>query len=88
MKHISTMTMRRQLGKYLDLVAEKKEAISITRANKTLAVLVPPEEHEEYRELVGDRERRRNAARRMDELREKTDPIDVVALVRQIRESR
>ncbi len=88
MKRISTMTMRRQLGKYLDLVAEKKEAVAISRANRTLAVLVPPEEHEEYERLVGNRKRRLAAARRMDERREKMEPVDVVALVRQIRDSR
>jgi len=88
MHRISALTMRKKFGKYLDLVAKKKEPVLISRANRPMAVLIPVEEYEEYERRVGGQPRREEAARRMDRIRQRLRPVNVVELVRKIRDSR
>jgi len=88
MKRISALTMRRKFGHYIDLVAEQGETVIIERGHRPMVALIPADRVEDYERFVVGRERREEAARRMDELRSRLEPVDVVALVRQIRDSR
>lgn len=45
---ITAIDLRKKLGEILDRVAQKGEHITITRANKPLATLVPADEHQEH----------------------------------------
>jgi prevent-host-death family protein len=92
MKRISALTMRRKFGEYLDLVAEKGETVVIERGHRPMVALIPADRVEDYERFVAGRERREEAVRRMDELRaklgERLGSVDVVALVRDMRDSR
>ena len=87
MKRISALTMRRKFGQYLDLVAETKETVVIERANQPVVALIPAERVDDYERLVADRDRQEAAVRRMDEIRGRLEPVDVVALVRRMRDA-
>jgi len=87
MQRISALTMRRKFGQYLDLVAETKETVVIERANQPVVALIPAERVEDYERLVADRELQEAAVRRMDEIRGRLEPVDVVALVRRMRDA-
>ena len=89
MKTVSTLTLRKKLGQVLDEVAAG-EPVTVTRANRALAVLVPAAEY-----AAGTASRRRRletAAARVAEWRAayaaKRGRVDPVALVRKDRESR
>jgi len=92
MQKISALTMRKQFGKYLDLVADGKDPVLISRGERPMAVLIPAEEYAEYERAVGGLDVRRRAAERMDRLRERlagrVKNVDVVSLVRRTRDSR
>ena len=92
MHRIGALTMRKQFGKYLDLVAKKKQPVMISRANQPLVVMVPAEEYEQFARGGEARARREAAAKRMDEIRARilheVGPVDVVALVRRSRDRR
>lgn len=44
---ITAIDLRKKLGEILDRVSQKGEHITITRANKSLATLIPAHEHQE-----------------------------------------
>jgi len=88
MQRISALTMRRKFGHYLDLVAENGETVVIERGHRPMVALIPADRLEAYEKYVVGRERREEAVRRMDEVRSRLEPVDVVALVRKIRDSR
>ena len=88
MQRISALTMRKKFGKYLDLVADEKEPVLIERANRPMAVLIPADDLDGYEKLVAGRAKREEAIRRMDAIREGMRPVDVVELVRKVRDSR
>jgi prevent-host-death family protein len=79
MKTVSALEMRKKFGSVLDLVTKKGIPVTICRANKPLAVLVPIED---YR-LVADR---------IDEWKtrhaKKLKGLDVTKMLRQSRAER
>lgn len=92
MKTVTALDLRKKLGSVLNAVAEKHEPVTITRANKPLAVIIS---HDEYQDKVlkSDRGRKlKELSARMDawkkEHREKTGRIDIVKTVRDARERR
>lgn len=48
MKTLSALDLRKKLGEVLDTVAQSKERVMISRANKPLAVIISVDEYEEY----------------------------------------
>jgi prevent-host-death family protein len=92
---ITALEMRQSLGEILDRVAKKGEHITITRANKPLAVLIPPDDHQEYctihkraktiEEAMADVEKwqKKNAHKLA-----KMGKTDSAAIVRRMRDSR
>lgn len=88
MQSISALTLRKQFGKYLDLVAEKKETVMVSRANRPMVALIPAEQAEDYERFATRRGEREEAARRMDVLRSQLKPVNIVDLVRRSRDSR
>lgn len=91
MKRISALTMRKQFGKYLDLVAKKREPVLISRANEPMVVMIPADAYDEYRRIVEERAELEEVGREMDALRERIRArighVDVEGLVRTIRDS-
>ncbi len=92
MKTVTALDLRKKLGSVLNSVAEKHEAVTITRANKPLAVIISPDEYQD-KVLKGERGRKlRELSSRMDawkkEHRKETGRIDVVKAVREARERR
>ena len=87
MQRISALSMRRKFGHFIDLVAETKEPVVIERAHRPLVALIPAEDLESYEKHVRQREARDEAIRRMDVVRSQLEPIDVVALVRRMRDA-
>lgn len=92
MKTINALAFRKKFGSILDEVAQKKETIAITRANKTLAILLPVEEYEQH--FVPDKREARIglAIRKIKRLRDSlavfTQGMDSTELLRQMREER
>lgn len=86
---ISTLTLRKKLGSILDQVAEKKEAVTITRGDKPLVAIVP---YEEYEKREARQARLGRAAADMDKLRKRLAPklrdFDATAVIRKMREQR
>ncbi|HPD17913.1 MAG TPA: type II toxin-antitoxin system prevent-host-death family antitoxin [Planctomycetota bacterium] len=87
MQTISALTMRRKFGHYMDVVSETKEPVVIERANRPLVALIPAEDLDRYEKQVRQREQRDEAVRRMDVVRSGLEPIDVVRLVRGMRDA-
>ena len=92
MKIITALDLRKKLGSVLNAVAEKHEPVTITRANKPLAVIMSAEEYQD-KVVKGDRGRKlKELSARMDtwktEHRKETARIDVVKAVRETRERR
>jgi prevent-host-death family protein len=92
MKTVTTLDLRKKLGSVLDSVAEGHEAVTITRANKTLAVIISADEYQD-KVLKGARGRKlKELSVKMDawkkEHRKETSHIDVVKAVREVRERR
>jgi prevent-host-death family protein len=90
MKTLSAMEVRRKFGKVLDLVAKDREVITICRANKPLAVLVPADE------FTGNKSVRAARLQRTVERiadwrrvhRQELAGLDPVRMLRESRESR
>ncbi|GAB4484721.1 MAG: hypothetical protein OHK006_09650 [Thermodesulfovibrionales bacterium] len=90
MKTLTALDLRKKLGSVLTSVAEKHEAVTITRANKPLAVLISADEYQE-KVLKSDRGRKlKELSSRMEdwkkEHRRETRGVDVVRAVRESRE--
>ncbi len=92
MKTLTALDLRKKLGSVLDDVAEKHETVTITRANKPLAVIMSADDYQE-KVVQSDRGRKlKELAGRMDawrkEHRKTTASVDVVKAVREARERR
>ncbi len=92
MKTVTALDLRKKLGSVLNSVAESHEAVTITRANKPLAVIISPVEYQD-KVLKGDRGRKlKELSAQMDawkrEHRKETARIDAVKAVRETRERR
>jgi prevent-host-death family protein len=90
MKTMSALEVRKQFGSVLDLVSKKGVAVTISRANKPLAVLVPAQD---YQARISGRETRlRLAVEKIAEWKkrhaQKLKGVDVVKLLRESRQSR
>ena len=92
MKTVTALNLRKKLGSVLNSVAEKHEPVTITRANKPLAVIISADDYQE-KVLKSDRGHklkelslRMNAWKR--EHRKETARIDVVKSIREMRERR
>lgn len=90
MKTVTALDLRKKLGSVLNSVAEKHEPVTITRANKPLAVIMSAEEYQD-KVVKSDRGRKlKELSLRMDtwqtEHRKKTAHIDVVKALRETRD--
>jgi len=90
MKTVSVLEMRKKLGSVLDLVTKKGIPVTICRAEKPLAVLVPIED---YRSKSLRREHLlRLAAERIDEWKKlhakKLKSLDIPKMLRESRAER
>ena len=92
MKTVTALDLRKKLGSILNSVAEGHEAVTITRANKPLAVIISADEYQD-KVLKGDRGRKlKELSAKMDawkkEHRKETVRLDVVKAIREARERR
>lgn len=92
MKTVTALDLRKKLGSVLNAVAEKHEPVTITRANKPLAVIMSADEYRD-KVLKSDRGRKlKELSARIDawktEHRKETVHIDTVKAVREMRERR
>jgi prevent-host-death family protein len=92
MKTVTTLDLRKKLGSVLNSVAEGHEAVTITRANKPLAVIISADEYQD-KVLKGDRGRKlKELSVKMDawkkEHRKETAQINVAKAIRETRERR
>ncbi len=92
MRTMTTMDLRKNLGSILDRVAEKNEAVTISRANKPLAVILSIAEYEEKVQKKNRTQRLETLSNAMDDWRQRnsaaTKGTDGVQAVRKIREAR
>ncbi len=92
MKTVTALDLRKKLGSVLDSVAEKHEPVTITRANKPLAVIISAEEYQEKVLKSVRGQKLKELSSRMDawkrEHRKETVRIDAVKAVRETRERR
>ncbi|MBM4351642.1 MAG: type II toxin-antitoxin system Phd/YefM family antitoxin [Deltaproteobacteria bacterium] len=92
MKTLTALDLRKKLGSVLNEVSKKGEQVIISRANKPLAVLISLDEYEE-KVLKKNRERRlEEISAEMNHWKKKhlkeTVNIDIVKVVREVREGR
>ena len=92
MKTVTALDLRKKLGSVLNAVADKHEPVTITRANKPLAVIMSAEEYQD-KVVKSDRGRKlRELSARMDtwktKHRKETVPIDGVKALREARDRR
>ena len=93
MKTVTALDLRKKLGSVLNSVAENHEAVTITRANKPLAVIISPDEYQD-KVLKGDQgeEDLRNCPTGWNPGRRSTRKgpaqIDVVKAIRDAQERR
>ena len=90
MKTVTALDLRKKLGSVLNSVAENHEPVTITRANKPLAVIISPDEYQD-KVLKSDRGRKlKELSARMDEWkqehRKEASHTDVVKTIRETRE--
>jgi prevent-host-death family protein len=92
MKTVTALDLRKKLGSVLNSVADKHEAVTITRANKPLAVIISADEYEEKVLKSVRGQKLKELSSRMDawkrEHRKETVRIDVVKAIREARERR
>lgn len=92
MQTLTTMDLRKNMGHILDMVAEKNEAVTISRANKPLAVILSIAEYEEKVQNKNRGQRLESLSGAMDAWRERnrsaTKGVDVVQTVRESRDAR
>jgi len=90
MKTVSALEMRKKFGSVLDLVTRKGIPVTICRADKPLAVLVPIEDYRS--KSLGREHRLRLAAERIDEWKKrhakKLKGLDVTKMLRESRAER
>jgi prevent-host-death family protein len=86
MQTLTTMDLRKNLGHILDMVAETNEPITISRANKPLAVILSVAEFEEKVQRKNRGQRLETLSGAMDAWRERnrtvTAHVDAVQAVR------
>ena len=92
MKTVTALELRKKLGSVLNSVAEKHEPVTITRANKPLAVIISADDYQE-KVLKGDRGRKlKELSAKLDvwkkDHRKETAQVDVVKAVREARDRR
>ncbi|MBK5275703.1 MAG: type II toxin-antitoxin system Phd/YefM family antitoxin [Desulfuromonadales bacterium] len=92
MQTLTTMDLRKNLGHILDMVAETNESVTISRANKPLAVILSITEYEEKVQKKNRVQRLETLSGAMDAWRERNRPatvkVDVVQAVRESRDAR
>jgi prevent-host-death family protein len=92
MRSIPALAFRRRFGRVLDEVVEKRQPVTITRANRALVVLVPAEDYGASGAAAGREARLRLAVERLAEWRKRhagrLQDLDAVALVRHDRDAR
>lgn len=90
MKIMSALDVRKRFGSVLDLVAKKRIPVTISRANKPLAVLVPADEYKARNS--GRVSRLRLTVEKIEKWKKlharKLKNVDVVKLLRESREER
>jgi prevent-host-death family protein len=86
------MDLRKNLGQLLDMVAKKNESVTISRANKPLAVIHSIAEYEEKVQKKNRVQRFETLTRAMDTWRERnrtaTQGVDAAQAVRESRHAR
>ncbi len=91
MQQLTTMDLRKNLGHILDMVAESNESVTISRANKPLAVILSIAEYEEKVQKKNRAQRLESLSNAMDSWRERnrkvTAQLDVVLAVRESRDA-
>jgi prevent-host-death family protein len=92
MQTLTTMDLRKNLGHILDMVAETNEPITVSRANKPLAVILSVAEFEEKVQRKNRGQRLETLSGAMDAWRERNRPataqVDAVQAVRDSRDAR
>jgi prevent-host-death family protein len=92
MQTLTTMDLRKNLGHILDMVAETNESVTISRANKPLAVILSISEYEEKVQKKNRGQRLEALSGAMDAWSERnrtaTVHVDVVQAVRESRDAR
>jgi prevent-host-death family protein len=92
MKTVTALDLRKKLGSVLNSVAEKHEAVTITRANKPLAVIISADEYQEKVLKSVRGQKLKELSSRMDawkrEHGKETACIDAVKAIREMRERR
>jgi prevent-host-death family protein len=92
MQTLTTMDLRKNLGYILDMVAETNESVTISRANKPLAVILSITEYEEKVQKKNRGQRLEVLSGAMDAWRERNRPattgVDVVRTIRESRDAR
>lgn len=90
MKTLTALEVRKKFGSVLDMVAKKHIHVAISRANQTLAVMIPADEYKMRN--IGREKRLRLAAGKIDEWKKlneaKLKGINAVKLLRESREER
>ncbi len=90
MKTLSALELRKNLGSVLDAVANNKEQVMISRANRPLAVIISVDEYQEKIEKSTRGQKLRELSARMEEWRKshrkRTESIDVVKAIRELRD--
>ena len=92
MKTVTALDLRKKLGSVLDDVSKKGEQVMISRANKPLAVMISLDEYED-KVLKKNRERKLGEiSAEMDKWKKRhlkeTANIDIVKVIREVREER
>jgi prevent-host-death family protein len=92
MQTLTTMDLRKNLGHILDMVAESNQPVTISRANKPLAVILSITEYEEKVQKKNRGQRLEALSGAMDAWRERnrveTSVVDAVQAVREGRDAR
>lgn len=92
MKTLTALDLRKKLGSVLNTVAEKREPVTITRANKPLAVIVSAEEYEESMFKGKRGQKLKEVSSRLDAWklghRKETAHLDAVRAIRELRTRR
>jgi prevent-host-death family protein len=92
MQTLTTMDLRKNLGHILDMVAKTNESVTISRANKPLAVILSITEYEEKVQKKNRGQRLEALSGAMDAWRERnrtiTSRVNVVQAVRESRDAR
>ena len=89
METINALTFRKKFGSILDEVYKRKKHITISRANKPLAVIIPIEDYKDQEEGKAREKRLRLAVSRIEQWRKKhakqLQSLNSVEIIRQLR---